>query len=78
MKEDSRKMHSEGLRDWYSSLNSNWMVKSKGTKGAGPVARAGKINKNTYRFFVGKPEVMNPIGRPRHRGKFNIKVYLGK
>ena len=36
---DSRKMHSEGLRDWYSTLNSKWMVKSKGMKGAGHVAR---------------------------------------
>jgi hypothetical protein len=47
MKRDSRKVHYEGLRDWYSSLNSNWMVKSKEMKRAGHVARAEKIKK-TY------------------------------
>jgi len=43
MKRDWRKMHSEGIRDWYSSLNGNLMVKSKGMERAGHVARAGKI-----------------------------------
>jgi hypothetical protein len=50
MKGDSRKMHSEGLRDRYSSLNSNWMVKSKGRKGTGHVARPGKIKKHIQGF----------------------------
>jgi len=54
------------------------MVKSKGTKAAGHVARARKIKKNLYRVFVGKPEVKSPLGRPRRRGKGNIKVYLRK
>jgi hypothetical protein len=69
-------MHAEGLRDWKSSLNSNWLVKSNGKIGAGHAARAGKIKENLYRVFVGKPEIMNPLGRPRHRAKGNIKIYL--
>jgi len=77
MKGDWRKTHSEGIRDWYSSLNGNWMVKSKGTERAGHVARAGKIKK-PVEFFVGKPEVINSLGRSRHRWKGNIREYLRK
>jgi hypothetical protein len=31
---------------------------------------------NAYRIFVGKPEVMRPLGRPRSRWEENIKMYL--
>jgi len=27
-----------------------------------------------YRSFVGKPERKSPLGRPRHRGEYNIKI----
>jgi hypothetical protein len=29
-----------------------------------------------YKIFVGKPEGNRPLGRPRHRWKDNIKMYL--
>jgi hypothetical protein len=29
-----------------------------------------------YRVLVGKPEGKRPLGRPRHRGKDNIKMDL--
>jgi hypothetical protein len=30
--------------------------------------------RNSYRLLIGKPEEMNPLGRPRHRWKDNIKM----
>jgi hypothetical protein len=29
-----------------------------------------------YRILVGRTEGRRPLGRPRHRGKDNIKMYL--
>jgi hypothetical protein len=31
-----------------------------------------------YRLLVGKPEGKTPIGRPRHRWIYNIKIYLSE
>ena len=44
-------------------------------KGAGHVARAGRIKKNSYKFFVGKPKAVNPLERHGHRWKGNDKIY---
>jgi hypothetical protein len=32
--------------------------------------------RNTYRILVGKPEGKKPLGRPRHRWEYNIKMDL--
>jgi hypothetical protein len=32
--------------------------------------------RGVYRVLVGKPEGKRPLGRPRHRWKYNIKVDL--
>jgi hypothetical protein len=32
--------------------------------------------RNSYRLFVGKPEVKRPLGRPRSRWVDNIRVDL--
>jgi hypothetical protein len=32
--------------------------------------------RNAYRMLGGKPEVNRPLGRPRHRWMFNIKMDL--
>ena len=32
--------------------------------------------RSVYRVLVGKPEVKRRLGRPRHRWKDNIKMYL--
>jgi len=39
------------------------------------VARMGE-GRGIYRFLMGKPEGKRPLGRPRHRWKDNIKMYL--
>jgi hypothetical protein len=44
-------------------------------RGAGNVARI-RGKSNTYRIFVGKPEVKRPLGRLRHTCLDNIKVDL--
>jgi len=33
-------------------------------------------SRGVYRVWVGKPEGMRPLGRPRHRWKDNIKMDL--
>jgi hypothetical protein len=42
---------------------------------AGHVARMGE-KRNVYRLLVGKPEGKRPLGRPRRRWIYNIKVDL--
>jgi hypothetical protein len=32
------------------------------------------VLKNNYNILVGKPEGKRPLGRPRHRGIYNIKM----
>jgi hypothetical protein len=32
--------------------------------------------RNVYRLFLGKPEGKKPLGRPRHRWIYNIKMEL--
>jgi hypothetical protein len=34
--------------------------------------------RNVYRLLVGKPEEKRPLGRPRHRWVFNIRMDLGE
>jgi hypothetical protein len=34
--------------------------------------------RNTYRILVGKPEGKRPLGRPRRRWEYNIKMALRK
>ena len=40
---------------------------------AGHVARIG-AGRGVYRVLVGKPEVKRPLGRPRCRCEYNIKM----
>jgi hypothetical protein len=42
-------------------------------KWAGRVARMGE-KRNVYRLLVGKPEGKRPLGRPRRRWMYNIKM----
>jgi hypothetical protein len=34
--------------------------------------------RNAYRLFVGKPEGKRPLGRPRRRWVYNIRMGLGE
>jgi hypothetical protein len=51
------------------------MVKSRRMIWAGNIARMGE-KRNAYRILVGKPEGKRPLGRPRHRWDYNIKMGL--
>ena len=55
-------MYKEEINDLNSSPNVVRVVKSRGMRWAGYVARVGEENV-LYRFFVGKPEGRRPVGR---------------
>ena len=52
-----------------------WVVKSRGMRWAGHVARMGE-NRGMHRVLVRKPEEKRPLGRPRRRWEDNIKMDL--
>ena len=68
-----RKLHNEELDDLYSSPNIVRVIKSR-KRWAGYVACMQR--RGVYRVFVGKPDGMRPLGRPRHRLEDNIKIDL--
>jgi hypothetical protein len=70
-----RKLHNEELRDLYSSPSIIRIIKSRGMRWTGHVARMGE-KRNTYRLLVGKPEGKKPLGRPRRRWVDNIRIGL--
>jgi hypothetical protein len=74
---DWRKLHNEELHNLYSSPNIISMIKSKGMRRTGHVARMGET-RNAYRILVGKPEGNRPLGRRRRRWVDNIKMDLGE
>jgi hypothetical protein len=51
------------------------MIKSRGMRWAGHVARMGET-RNEYRILVGKPEGKRPLRRPRRRWVDNIIINL--
>jgi len=68
-----RRLHKEELYDRYTSLNVTWAFRSKGRRRAGHVARmwTGAVHK---RFWWGKPLGKRPLGSPRRRYEYNIKM----
>jgi hypothetical protein len=68
-----RKLRNEELNDLYFLPNIVRVVKSRRMRWAGHVARMGE-NRVVHRVLVGKPERMNPLGRPRRRWEDNIKM----
>jgi len=38
----------------------------------------GEERRSVYRVLVRRPEGKRPLGRPKHRGKNNIKMYIQK
>jgi hypothetical protein len=68
-----RKLHNEKLNDLYSLSNIVRVVKSRRMRWAGHVARMGE-GRGVHRVWVGKPEGMRPLGRPRRRWEGNIKT----
>jgi hypothetical protein len=72
-----RKLHSEELRDLYSSPTIIRLIKSKRMRREENVARMGE-KRNAYRLLVEKPEEKRPLGRPRRRWVVNIRMDLGE
>jgi hypothetical protein len=52
-------------------------MKSRRMRLAGHVARIG-AKRNAYRLLVGRPEGNRPLGRPRRRWVYNIRMVLGE
>jgi hypothetical protein len=70
-----RKLHNEELHNLYSSQSIIRMIKSRGMRGAGDIARM-RAKRNAYRIWAGKPEGKMLRGRPRRRWVDNIKMGL--
>jgi hypothetical protein len=70
-----RKLHNGELHSLYSSPNIVRVIRSRRMRGAGHVARMGE-GRGVYRVLVGKPEGKRPLGRPRRRWEYNIKLDL--
>jgi hypothetical protein len=51
------------------------IIKARRMRWAGHVAQMGE-KRNAYRLLVGKPEGTKPLGRPRRRWVYNIRIDL--
>jgi hypothetical protein len=72
---EMRKQHKEELNDLYSSPNIIRVTKSRRIGWAGHVARLGQ-RRGVYRGVVWKYEGKRPLGRPRRRREYTIKMDL--
>jgi hypothetical protein len=72
---DRRKLHNRELYDLYSTPNIILVIESIRTRWAGNVARVG-VRKGAYWVVVGRPEGKRPLGRPRLRCEYDIKMNL--
>jgi hypothetical protein len=70
---ECRKLHSGELHNLYSSPDIIRHIKSRRMRWAGHVACMGE-GRNVYRVLVGKPEGKRPLGRPRRRWEYGIKM----
>ena len=70
-----RKLHNEELNDLYTSSNTVRVIKSRKMRWVGHVARMDK-GRGVHKVLVGKPEWKRPLGRPRRRWEYNIKMDL--
>jgi hypothetical protein len=70
-----RKLHSEELRNMFSSPNIIRQIKSRRMRCAGHAARMGEERK-VYKVLVGKPKGKRPLGTPRRRWEDEIRMDL--
>jgi hypothetical protein len=72
---ECRKLHKEELHDFYSSPSIIRIINARRMRWAGHVAQM-EEKKYAYRLLVGKPEGRRPLGKPRRRWLYNIKMEL--
>jgi hypothetical protein len=70
-----RKLHNDELHNLYSSPNNVRVIKSRRMRWAGHMTRM-EEGRGVYRVLVGRPEGKRPLGRPRRRCEYNIKLDL--
>jgi len=70
-----RRLHNEELHDLYCSPNIVRLIKWRRMRWAGHVAQMGE-ERGVYRVLVAKPEGKRPLGRPRRRWVYNIRMDL--
>jgi hypothetical protein len=70
-----RKLHNDELHSLYSSQNIIRVIKSRSMRWAGHVARMGE-ERVIYRILGGRFEGKRPLGRPRRRREYKIKMDL--
>jgi len=70
-----RRFHNEELNDLYCSPNIVRVIKSRRMRWAGHVARMDE-ERGVYRVLLGKSEGKRPLGRPRRRWVYNIRLDL--
>jgi len=70
-----RKLHNEELHNFFASPYITRVVKSRMFRWKGHVATMGET-RHMYNISVGETEEKRPLGRPKHRGEDNIKIYL--
>jgi hypothetical protein len=69
------KLHNEELHDLYSSPSVIRIIKARGMRWTGHVARMGE-KRNAYRLLVGKPEGKRPLGSPSRMWVDNVRMDL--
>jgi hypothetical protein len=67
------KLHNEELPSLYSSPNIIRQINSSRMKWTEHVARM-REERKVYKVLVGKPEGKKPLGRPRRRWEYDIRV----
>jgi hypothetical protein len=72
-----RKLYNGELHNLYSSPDIIRQSKSRRMRWAGHVARMGQ-GRNVCRLLMGKPEGKSPLGRPKRRWEYGIKMDLRK
>ena len=70
-----KKLHNKELNDLYFTPNIVRVIKSRRLRWAGHVTRM-EEGRVVHKVLVGKPEGKNPLGRPRRRWEYNIKMDL--
>jgi hypothetical protein len=70
-----RKLHNYELHSLYSSPNIVRVIKLRRMEWAGHVACMGE-GRGFYRVLVGRSESKRPLGRPKRRWEYNVKLDL--